>query len=137
MKVSVFLFASSLTMLLVSAVATTAAAAKSGSEGGDTTIMEERHRILDSLLRSYDDDAAASTQFDDDYNMNGCVSFLMYDEEDCSGPVQKLYRSPMYTQPNCRKYLTNSWSHSQRSWLAPSLISPFKLHRGCRWWSYN
>ena len=67
-----------------------------------TATDEQRYDILDTMLRrlSPTDSVGSSYVYDDD-NLDGCISFLEYEEDDCTGPVIKLIRGPAWTQPVC------------------------------------
>ena len=59
---------------------------------------EQRYDILDTMLRRLS--PTDSYPYDDD-NLDGCTSFLEYEEDDCTGPVKALHRGPTWTQPVC------------------------------------
>ena len=75
-----------------------------------TSDDKERYDILDTIIRRGSHDSAGMTgslhdqPYDDDsYDLDGCISILLYGQEDCSGPVKKLVHAPIKTEPNCRK----------------------------------
>ena len=67
-----------------------------------TATDEQRYDFLDTMLRrlSPTDSAGSSSPYDDD-NLDGCISFLEYVEDDCTGPVKALHRGPAWTLPVC------------------------------------
>ena len=67
-----------------------------------TSSDDQRYHSLDALLRrSHENGMTGALYDDDDYDADGCISVLIYDNDDCSGPVKKLVRAPVKAESNC------------------------------------
>ena len=67
-----------------------------------TSSDDQRYHSLDALLRRNHENVMTGALYDDDdYGADGCISVLIYDNDDCSGPVKKLVRAPVKAESNC------------------------------------